>query len=296
MTTEERARWNAQEVREPGQVPTATPLAWQVAKLTDHADRLMNNLLPADFPHDVEHGTADDALAVLALRESIRRDVEHGRGTRIHEALLLGASWPDVARALDIEPDEARELLRAWAQGQRNLWQRHQEEGRWPLGLDADAYAAVLAVAERDDDEEDSDGCTNDCDGADMCVGTARTAKAPAPAPVVRPETLRYAEELRRNPGTASADGHAGWDCTAGATLHVEAMTPGPGRLGTLHGVIYVCTDHRAAAEERIRSGGYEPEVEDAPAGHRHDPWPCGHLTTYRAAALAALSAPQEQR
>jgi hypothetical protein len=153
MTTEERARWNVLEVWEPGHVPAATPLAWQVAKHTVHADRLMNNLLPTDFPHEVERGTARDALAVLALRESIRRDVEHGRGTRVHEALLLGASWREAARALDIEPDEARELLRTWAQGQRNLWLRNEANGIRPFGLDADAHAAVLALCKRGDDE-----------------------------------------------------------------------------------------------------------------------------------------------
>ncbi|WP_371592612.1 hypothetical protein [Streptomyces virginiae] len=121
-----------------------------------------------------------------------------------------------------------------------------------------------------------------------------RTTDEPEFRPVVRPETVRYAEELRANPGTASSDGHAGWECTAGASLHVEAMTPGPGRLGTLHGVIYVCPEHQAAAEERVTAGGYGPEVSDAPYGHRFDPWPCGHVTTYNAKALAALAGQQE--
>lgn len=52
---------------------------------------------------------------------------------------------------------------------------------------------------------------------------------------VVKESTALYAEELRRNPGKASCDGHTGWDCAAGASLIAEAMTPGPGRLGTLH-------------------------------------------------------------
>lgn len=57
-----------------------------------------------------------------------------------------------MAAALDVETGEARELLRTWAQGQRNLWQRNEAEGRRPFGLDADAHAAVLDLAERDDD------------------------------------------------------------------------------------------------------------------------------------------------
>ncbi|MFE7428926.1 hypothetical protein [Streptomyces sp. NPDC057545] len=277
MTTDEHARWNALGVREPGQVPAATPLAWQVEKHTVHADRLMNNLLPANFPHEVERGTAGDALAVLALRESIRRDVEHGRGTRVHEALLLGASWSEVACALDVEPDGARELLRTWAQGQRDVWLRNEAEGIRPFGLDAAAHAAVLALCERSDDE----------------------TPAPAVAPAeerhddtepVKESTRRYAEELRSNPGTASADGHAGWECSAGASLIVEASTPGPGKLGTHHGVIYSCAGHRAAAVERVTGAGYEVDPRPALLGHRWNPWPCGHVTACDAASLGALS------
>ncbi|MFJ9101162.1 hypothetical protein ACIRJM_22155 [Streptomyces sp. NPDC102405] len=276
MTTDARANWNALEVREPDQVPATTPLEWQVAKHTAHADRLMNNLLPADFPHEVVRGTAGDALAVLALRESVRRDVEHGRGTRIHEALQLGASWGEVARALDVEPDEARELLRTWAQGQRNLWQANEEESRRPFGLDAAAHAAVLALCERSDDE----------------------APAPAVAPAEerhhdtepgKESTRRYAEELRSNPGTASVDGHTGWECSAGASLIVEASTPGPGRLGTHHGVIYACADHRAAAVDRVTGAGYEVDPRPAPPRHRWNPWPCGHVTVHDVASLDAL-------
>ncbi|GAQ64099.1 hypothetical protein [Streptomyces scabiei] len=108
--------------------------------------------------------------------------------------------------------------------------------------------------------------------------------------PTVKPTSARYAEELRRTPGKASADGHAGWACSAGASLLVRAETYGPGRLGTHHGVIYVCTEHQAAAEERIGGADYEPRVDPAPAGHRWDPWPCGHVTAYNPAALDALS------
>jgi hypothetical protein len=54
--------------------------------------------------------------------------------------------------------------------------------------------------------------------------------------------------------------------------------------------VIYVCTEHQAAAEERIGGAGYEPLVDPAPPRHRSDPWPCGHVTAYNPAALTALS------
>ncbi|MGW0612040.1 hypothetical protein [Streptomyces sp. NPDC002788] len=283
MTTDEHTRWNALEVREPDQVPAATPLAWQVEKHAVHADRLMNNALPDTFPYEVERGTADDALAVLALRESIRRDVEQGRGTRVHEALLLGASWDEVARALDIEPDEARGLLRAWAQGQRNLWLRNAADSIRPLGLDADAHAAVLALCERGDDEASA--------AAD--VGEQRGSTEPRA--IVKEATVRYAEELRSNPETASADGHTGWECGAGASLIVEANTPGPGKLGTHHGVIYACADHQAAAVERVTGGGYEVNLRPAPPGHCWNPWPCGRVTAFELEALAALAQEQQE-
>jgi hypothetical protein len=78
------------------------------------------------------------------------------------------------------------------------------------------------------------------------------------------------------------ADAHTGWSCDAGASLIAEAWhRPGPGRLGTLHGVIYVCPAHQADAERRISGADLSPEVHPAPPDHRHDPWPCGHVTIY---------------
>lgn len=156
MSTEHEA-WERLEVRTPGDVPPVTPLSWLVAKHGGHAGRLMNNRLPADFPHPVARGTAGDALAVLALEESIRREAEQGRGTGVLAALELGASWPEVAAALDVDQAEARALLRAWAEGQHRLYRGDVEKGRpRPFGLDADRYAAVLALCERADDEPDA--------------------------------------------------------------------------------------------------------------------------------------------
>jgi hypothetical protein len=73
-----------------------------------HVDRLMNNMLPADWPHPIERGDVGDALAVLALEESMRRDVEHARGSRVRQALALGATWAEVAAALETSTEEAR--------------------------------------------------------------------------------------------------------------------------------------------------------------------------------------------
>ncbi|MCX4993814.1 hypothetical protein [Streptomyces longwoodensis] len=112
----------------------------------------------------------------------------------------------------------------------------------------------------------------------------------------VQEATRRYAEELRANPSAVVADGHTGWECDAGASLIVEARTPGPGRLGTHHGVIYACPAHRDAAVERIASAGYEVDPRPAPPGHRWNPWPCGHVTAHGSKAMAALTAAQAQQ
>lgn len=154
--TEQHDQWDALEIRRPGDVPAATPLSWMVAKESDHAQRLFRNLLPVDRFPDADRGTADDALAVLALRESIRREVEYGTGCRVHEALTLGATWAQVAAALDVDPGQAREVLRAYADGQRNMWRRNEEDGIKPFGFSADQHAAALALCELDDDESAS--------------------------------------------------------------------------------------------------------------------------------------------
>ena len=160
--TEQRDQWKALEIRRPGDVPVPTPLAWQIEKHGEHSDRLMNNMLPVDFPYEVERGTADDALAVLALRESIRRDIESGTGNRVHEALTLGATWTQVAAALDLDPGQARDVLRSYADGQRNLWLGYEKERVKPFGFSADQHAAALALCELGDDEDYSDAATAD--------------------------------------------------------------------------------------------------------------------------------------
>ncbi|WP_406380772.1 hypothetical protein [Streptomyces sp. NBC_01618] len=156
MTADEYARWTwtALDVRRPGDIPGATPLPRLIEKHTEHADRLINNNLLADYPHPVERGSAGDALAVLALRERIRRDIEHGRGYEIRQALLLGATWSQVSAALDVPVDEARALLRAYADGQHNLYRGDVDSGRArPLGFSPEQHAAVLALVELGDDE-----------------------------------------------------------------------------------------------------------------------------------------------
>ncbi|MFJ9818620.1 hypothetical protein ACIRU3_25845 [Streptomyces sp. NPDC101151] len=154
MTTDAHEHWKSLTVRRPGDVPATTPLAWHVEKLTEHSDRLMNNALPANFKYAVQRGDAGDALAALALRESMHRDIEAQRGSRVREAIELGATWNQVADALDVTPGEARALLRDWAIGQHQLHQGDIDNGRTaPLGLSAERHAAVVALTELRDDQ-----------------------------------------------------------------------------------------------------------------------------------------------
>jgi hypothetical protein len=158
MSTPEFEHWNGLAVRCPDDVRTMAggpvPLSWQMEKRSDHVDRLTNRMLPADFPHPIERGDASDALAVLALAESIRRDLAAHRAGDIRTALQLGATWTEVADALETTPHEARTAMREWADGQHRLYTGDVEAGRArPLGFDADQYAALLALTELDDNE-----------------------------------------------------------------------------------------------------------------------------------------------
>lgn len=153
MTTDARAQQEAPTVRRPDDVPAFTTLSRLLEQRAAHDDRLLNNRLPADH-RPVERGTAADALAGLALGEAVRRRIANEHGSRVREALELGATWSETAAALDVEPGEARELLRAWVEGQHRLYRRDLEDGRpRPLGLDDQEHAAVLALVELGDDE-----------------------------------------------------------------------------------------------------------------------------------------------
>lgn len=158
MSTPEYERWVGLAVRRVDDVRTIAggpiPLTWMAEKHSQHADRLANRMLPADFPYPVERGDAGDALAALALREAIRRDMEVGRGNRIHEAMVLGATWSEVATAMDITRAEARGLLRAYADGQHSLYLFDVKDDRpHPLGFGPEQHAAAVALCEMDDDE-----------------------------------------------------------------------------------------------------------------------------------------------
>ncbi|MEU1121840.1 MULTISPECIES: hypothetical protein [unclassified Streptomyces] len=116
-----------------------------------HANRL---LPPEDFPYPAERGEVGDALALLALRETMRRALDLGPGFGIQHALTLGATWREIAAALDTTPDKARELLREHADGQRVLHIEESEHGHErPRGFTGSQYAAVYALTELGDDD-----------------------------------------------------------------------------------------------------------------------------------------------
>ncbi|MEV6260747.1 hypothetical protein AB0M42_08350 [Streptomyces sp. NPDC051784] len=151
MSTFLYERWRALAVRRPDDVPAATPLAWHIEKLDEHDHRLTSRSRPVGTRYGAGRG---DALAAIALHESVHRHIERERGSRIREAIELGATWNEVATALGSTSGAARNALRRWADAQRRVNRRDIEHAPGEaLGLDPDGYAAVLALGRLGDDE-----------------------------------------------------------------------------------------------------------------------------------------------
>ncbi|MFI0901767.1 hypothetical protein [Streptomyces sp. NPDC020983] len=143
--TDPDAAFTAAQIHRPDDVPAATTLSALVAKRSEAGQRLLNNRLPADFPHQVDRGTADDALTQLALGEAIRRTVRNERCSIVWEALQLGAKWDQVAAALDTTELAAADDLRVWAEGQCTLYYQllaQNPDNR--IGLDREEHDAVM--------------------------------------------------------------------------------------------------------------------------------------------------------
>ncbi|MYQ91478.1 hypothetical protein GTY20_09125 [Streptomyces sp. SID4946] len=131
--------WEAlQPITRPGEVPITTPIAWMENRRGDHSLAL---LLCRNDPH--RHGPTD-ALACLALGEAIRTELGHYRGSLVHDARRRGASWQQIADALDTDVPTVQQLLRDWADGQHRLYQAEPVTGR--LGLSTAEHQAVLAL------------------------------------------------------------------------------------------------------------------------------------------------------
>ncbi|WP_112491418.1 hypothetical protein [Streptomyces bacillaris] len=150
--TDAYRHWQGKAVRRPGDVTATTPLDWQVEKYREAERRLTLRHLPSAATGPTGRATAD-ALTQLALSESVRRTVLRRRGGTVHAALELGATWSEVAAALDCSPDEARAALRSYAEEQR---QRHEDDlraGQNPTGLSPGQDRSALALVDLADHE-----------------------------------------------------------------------------------------------------------------------------------------------
>ncbi|WP_411124265.1 hypothetical protein [Streptomyces sp. x-19] len=145
--------WRAQEVRRPGDIPSATPLAWLAERHSAHGQRLADRQLPEDFPGPVVRGDAGDALAQLALGTQLARSAAAGQPGAVLEALQLGATWRQIATALDTSPDRARALLRDHADAQLRLHEGDHDAGAGLLGWDPAQRDTVRALTLLGDDE-----------------------------------------------------------------------------------------------------------------------------------------------
>ncbi|MET9206778.1 hypothetical protein ABZW38_16715 [Streptomyces bacillaris] len=127
------------EVRRPGDVPAGTPLTSLAQHRAEAGERLR-----AEHDRD-QNAVVGNALTQLAVGEAIRRTVRSERGGMVAQALRLGATWDQVADALDTTVLAAVDDLRLWAEGQRTLYHQHLADGADILvGLDEDAYGEVM--------------------------------------------------------------------------------------------------------------------------------------------------------
>lgn len=139
------AAFTAAPTHRPDDVPADTTLSALAAKHSEAGQRLLTSQFPKDFPHQVDRGTADDALTQLALGEAIRRTVRNERCSTVWEALRLGATWEQVAAALDTTEFAAADDLRVWAEGQCALYyQLLAENPDNRIGLNREEHDAVM--------------------------------------------------------------------------------------------------------------------------------------------------------
>ena len=85
--------------------------------------------------------TAGEHLEILAAGELLARHYRHP--AHVHQAVLAGASWPQVAAATGADEAAARQAYREWADGQHQLHVDYDGN----FGLDAAAHAAALRRA-----------------------------------------------------------------------------------------------------------------------------------------------------
>lgn len=127
-----------------------------------------------------------------------------------------------------------------------------------------------------------SHNCACECAAYERRMNTADVDYPPPAGPAAAADPLSAGQPAPPRRRTVVTDARAAWTCATGASLMANVMSGGaPGHLGALLGVIYVCPAHQANAEALINAADCVPRIEPAPASHRHDPWPCGHVTAY---------------
>ena len=87
----------------------------------------------------------DEHLEVLATGEVVARMYRHP--ANVDRALEAGATWEQVADALDCDQAQARQDYRKWAEGQHRLWAGEYGDGG-KFGMNDAEYAAALARAD----------------------------------------------------------------------------------------------------------------------------------------------------
>jgi hypothetical protein len=128
-------RWQALEQRD----AMARAIATLQARGEWHDDRSLD---PADYPPL----TVAEHLQLIALGEVAARRFRHPAA--VHQAVLAGATWEQIADAAGGDPDEARQAYRAWAEEQHDL--RQQFPGG-TIGLGDEEYAAAIGEAGQPD-------------------------------------------------------------------------------------------------------------------------------------------------
>ena len=91
-----------------------------------------------------------EALERLAVSEAISRYAHNGRQVDILAALNAGASWRDVADALDAPQAQLRAEFARWVDGQRELYDALPKDrpGSRCLGMSSTHADAAMLLAE----------------------------------------------------------------------------------------------------------------------------------------------------
>jgi hypothetical protein len=89
--------------------------------------------------------TAADHLEGLALGAAMARAATQFRALDVFAAVRAGATWDQAAAATGLPLGELLSEVRAWADGQRRLYE-DTPAGHTPLGLSAEEHADVVAL------------------------------------------------------------------------------------------------------------------------------------------------------